>query len=95
MTLRRGFSVTPGMRVLVVEDVVTTGGSAREVVELALAAGGIVCGVGVVVDRSGGKLDFGVPLRSVVSMEVESWEAADCPLCKISKEPPVKPGSRK
>lgn len=56
--------------------------------------GGIVAGVGSVVDRTGGIIDFGVPFRAVVSMEVESWEAPECPLCKEGRIPAVKPGSR-
>ena len=95
MTLRRGFSIEPGCRVLVVEDVVTTGGSVREVIDLVKSSGGVVAGVGVVVDRTGGKIDFGVPLKSVISMDVESWEAKDCPICKAGGVPMVKPGSRK
>lgn len=95
MTLRRGFSVEPGQRVLVVEDVVTTGGSVREVIDLVSAAGGNVIGVGSVVDRTAGTIDFGVPFHAVVSLRVESWEAADCPLCKAGASAPVKPGSRK
>lgn len=95
MTLRRGFSIQPGQKVLVVEDVVTTGGSVREVLEIVRQAGGEVAGVGVVVDRTGGKIDFGVPLRSVISMNVQSWEPEDCPLCKEGNLEVVKPGSRK
>ncbi|MCI8361212.1 MAG: orotate phosphoribosyltransferase [Clostridiales bacterium] len=95
MVLRRGFSIQPGQRVLVVEDVVTTGGSVREVIDIVKAAGGLVVGVGVVVDRTGGKIDFGVPVKSVISMDVQSWEAGDCPVCKEGKQPLVKPGSRK
>lgn len=94
MTLRRGFEIKAGSRVLVVEDVVTTGGSVREVLELVRRAGGIVAGVGVVVDRTGGAADFGAPFRPVISMQVESWEAEECPLCKEGV-PIVKPGSRK
>ncbi|MEG2173900.1 MAG: orotate phosphoribosyltransferase [Oscillospiraceae bacterium] len=93
MTLRRGFAIDPGTRVLVVEDTITTGGSVREVIDLVNALGGVVIGVGAVVDRSAGKVDFGVPLRAAVSMAVVSWEAADCPLCRAGK-PIVKPGSR-
>lgn len=93
MTLRRGFVIEPGTRVLVVEDTVTTGGSVREVIDLVRAKGGVVVGVGAVVDRSGGKVDFGVPLRAAVSMEVVSYEEADCPLCRQGL-PVVKPGSR-
>jgi len=95
MVLRRGFSVNPGDRVLVVEDVVTTGGSVREVIELVKEAGGEVVGVGSIVDRTGGKIDFGVPFKAVVSVEVESWEPEECPLCKAGAPAPVKPGSRK
>jgi len=95
MTLRRGFAVKPGMRVLVVEDVVTTGGSVREVIELVRASGGEVCGVGVVVDRTGGKIDFGAPLKAVLSMEVQSWEEKECPLCRGGAGAPIKPGSCK
>jgi orotate phosphoribosyltransferase len=94
MTLRRGFEIEPGSRVLVVEDVVTTGGSVREVMDIVRAQGGLVAGVGVIVDRTGGTIDFGVPLRAVISMKVESWNAADCPVCKTGA-PLVKPGSRK
>lgn len=93
MTLRRGFTIEPGQRVLVVEDVVTTGGSVREVIDIVQANGGIVAGVGVVVDRTAGKVDFGTRLESVVSMEIESYEPDECPLCKEGK-PIVKPGSR-
>lgn len=95
MTLRRGFAVTPGMRCLLVEDVVTTGGSVREVIELVKAAGGIVAGVGSIVDRTGGEIDFGVPYKSVISMKVESWEPDECPLCQEGKIELIKPGSRK
>ncbi len=94
MKLRRGFDVN-GMRVLVVEDVVTTGGSVKEVIEAVKRDGGTVCGVGLIVDRTGGKCDFGVPVKSIIAMEVESWEADECPLCKEGGEPPVKLGSRK
>lgn len=95
MTLRRGFQVQPGEKVLVVEDVVTTGGSVREVIELVQAAGGDVVGVGSIVDRTGGTIDFGVPFKAVISVEVESWEPENCPLCKAGAPAPVKPGSRK
>ncbi len=93
MTLRRSFEIQPGQRVLVVEDVVTTGGSVREVIDLVKEHGGEVVGVGVVVDRTGGKIDFGVPVSSVISLDVVSYEAEDCPLCKEGL-PLVKPGSR-
>lgn len=93
MTLRRGFSVPEGANVLVVEDVVTTGGSVKEVIELIRGLGGNVVGVGSIVDRSDGKVDFGVPFNAVVSMEVISYEPEKCPLCQQGI-PAVKPGSR-
>lgn len=95
MALRRGFAVEEGQRVLIVEDVVTTGGSVREVMELVRRAGGVVAGVGSIVDRTGGKIDFGVPFRAVYVADVTSWEADECPLCKEGAGAPVKPGSRK
>ena len=93
-TLRRGFSIEQGRRVLVVEDVVTTGGSVKEVMELVKNLGGEVVGVGVIVDRSGGNVDFGVPMESVLQMDITSYEPDDCPICKTGV-PLVKPGSRK
>ena len=95
LTLRRGFAIEPGQRVLVVEDVVTTGGSVREVLEIVRQAGGEIVGVGSIVDRTGGRIDFGVPFHSVISMEVESYEPSECPLCKAGAPAPYKPGSRK
>lgn len=95
MALRRGFAVEEGQRVLIVEDVVTTGGSVREVMELVRRAGGVVAGVGSIVDRTGGKINFGVPFRAVYVADVTSWEADECPLCKEGVGAPVKPGSRK
>lgn len=93
MTLRRGFSIEKGQRVLVVEDVITTGGSVKEVIEIVKENGGVVAGVGAIVDRTGGKIDFGTPFSAVISMEVESYEKDECPLCKQGIEI-VKPGSR-
>jgi orotate phosphoribosyltransferase len=94
MALRRGFAVKPGQRVLVVEDVVTTGGSVKEVIEVIQSLGGLVAGVGVLVDRSGGQVDFGVKTEAVLTMDIESWEESGCPLCKEGILPAVKPGSR-
>ena len=94
MTLRRGFVIEKGARVLVCEDVVTTGGSVMEVMDIVREMGGEIVGVGVIVDRSAGKVDFGVHLESVISMEVVSYPAEDCPICKTGL-PLVKPGSRK
>ena len=94
MALRRGFEVEAGNRALVVEDVVTTGGSVKEVIELLRGRGVEVVGVGAVVDRSNGTVDFGVPFHAVTTMNVESWEAEGCPLCRKGL-PIIKPGSRK
>lgn len=93
MALRRSFEVKPGQRVLVVEDVVTTGGSVIEVLDIVKEKGGIVAGVALLVDRTNGKIDFGTKLEACLSMEVESFEAEACPLCKKGL-PIVKPGSR-
>ena len=94
MTLRRGFELKEGMNVLVVEDVVTTGGSVKEVVKLCQDHGANVQAVASVVDRSNGKVDFGVKYVNLISMDVVSYEAEDCPMCKEGKIPAVKPGSR-
>ena len=94
MTLRRGFEIPKGAKVLVVEDVVTTGGSVKEVIDIIRKAGAEAAGVGVIVDRSGGKADFGCPLYSCIQMEIETYEPENCPLCAQGL-PAVKPGSRK
>lgn len=94
MALRRGFMIDAGQRVLVVEDVVTTGGSVKEVMEVVKTFGGKVAGVGILVDRSAGKVQFGVKQEAVLTMDIESWPATDCPLCKEGKLRAVKPGSR-
>jgi orotate phosphoribosyltransferase len=78
---------------VVVEDVVTTGGSTREVIELLQAAGVHVIGVGSVIDRSGGRVDLGVPRVALATLEAISWTAEECPLCKQGL-PVEKPGSR-
>ncbi|WP_235918923.1 orotate phosphoribosyltransferase [Heliomicrobium undosum] len=93
MTLRRNFVVRPGETVVVCEDVVTTGGSVREVIDVATAAGGRVLAVASLVDRSNGQVDFGVPFCAALSMEVVSWPPEACPLCKEGT-PAIKPGSR-
>jgi orotate phosphoribosyltransferase len=93
MTLRRGFSVTNGERVLVVEDVITTGGSTRDTIEAIKAAGGDVVGAGSIIDRSGGAADVGVPRRSLATLSVPAVEPAECEPCKRGDRP-VKPGSR-
>lgn len=94
MVLRRGFMIEPGERVLVVEDVVTTGGSVCEVIKVVNTFGGKVAGVGVLVERSNGKVSFGVKQEAVLTLDVESWEVPSCPMCQEGKLPAVKPGSR-
>ncbi len=93
MTLRRGFEVNPGETLLVAEDVTTTGGSVREVMEAVRQSGGVVSAVAAIVDRSGGKAEFGVPYFSLLRMDVTNHPPDDCPLCK-SGSTAVKPGSR-
>lgn len=95
MTLRRGFTLEPGEKVLVCEDVVTTGGSVFEVIEIVKSYGAEIIGVGLIVDRSNGKVNFGYPQKSTLTVEVISYPAEDCSLCKENKIPLVKPGSRK
>jgi orotate phosphoribosyltransferase len=92
--LRRGFSVSANEKVLVVEDVITTGLSTREVIETLKANGVQVVAVVSLVDRSAGKVDFGVPRFSLLSLEVKSYKEEDCPMCKEGSIA-VKPGSRK
>lgn len=85
MTLRRGFHIEPGEKVLIVEDIVTTGGSIREVVDVVNEAHGDIVGIGLFVDRSGGKADYGVPEEKVfplVHLTVPTYAKEECPLCK-------------
>ena len=93
LTLRRGFTIKPGERVLVVEDVITTGKSTKETMKVVQEAGGIVIGAASLVDRSGGKADLGAPYKSLVTLNVPAYSPETCPLCK-SGSIPVKPGSR-
>jgi len=93
MTLRRGFTLEVGEPVVVVEDVITTGGSTREVMDAVTARGARVVAAGSLVDRSGGKVDLGVPRRSLLELEVPAYPADGCPLC-ASGSKPEKPGSR-
>lgn len=94
MTLRRGFTVAPGEKTLVVEDVITTGGSTRETIEALKRAGADVTGAASIIDRSAGSADVGVPRTSLASLKVLSVDASECDACKLG-EPAVKPGSRK
>lgn len=83
MTFRRGFKLHEGERVLIVEDIVTTGGSVREVVDVVKAAGGVPVAIGMLVDRTGGKVSFGdIPYRALLHLNVESFTADECPLCR-------------
>ena len=93
MTLRRGFEIRPGERVLLAEDVTTTGGSVKEVKQAAELAGGETVAVAAVVDRSGGTAEFGVPYFSLFQMEVTNHDPEACPLCQAGGTA-VKPGSR-
>src|SRR5262249_21515625 len=93
MTLRRGFRIAPGERCLVVEDVVTTGGSTREGMATVEALGGVVAAVGALGDRSGGKADLPEPRAALLTLEVPAYRPEDCPLCRAGV-PVVKPGSR-
>ena len=92
-TLRRGFEIKAGERVLLAEDVTTTGGSVKEVLEAVKGMGGDIVAVTAVVDRSGGKVQFGVPYFSLFKMQVTNFEPESCPLCAAGSTA-VKPGSR-
>ncbi|KAF0153337.1 MAG: orotate phosphoribosyltransferase [Ignavibacteria bacterium] len=94
LVLRRGFQIEAGKKYLICEDVVTTGGSVFEVIEIVKNSGGVVAGVGFIVDRSNNKVQFGCPQFSTLQLEVVSYQPNDCPLCK-QNIPFVKPGSRK
>ena len=87
MTLRRGFSVEKGAKVLVVEDVVTTGGSVKDVIAMLKEKGAEVVAVASIVDRSAGKVDFGVKYVNLISMDIVSYEADKCPFCKTMGAP--------
>lgn len=93
MTLRRGFTLKPGEKILVVEDVITTGGSTRECIAALEENGGEVVAAASIIDRSNGAADVGVPRISLVSLDVPSYSETDCPMCDAGT-PTVKPGSR-
>lgn len=94
LTLRRGFEINKGENILVCEDVVTTGGSVFEVIDIVKSNKANVAGVGMIVDRSNGKVNFGYPQKSTLQMEVVSYLPEECPICKTDT-PLIKPGSRK
>jgi orotate phosphoribosyltransferase len=93
MTLRRSFEIIQGEKVLVVEDVTTTGSSVREVMDIINSRQGKVVGVGVLIDRSGGKVDFGIKTEKLLTVDIKTYLPEECPLCKKGI-PTVKPGSR-
>jgi orotate phosphoribosyltransferase len=91
MTMRRGFEITAGQKVLITEDVVTTGKSSLETAEVIKSFGGEVVGIAAIVDRSNGTAPL--PVYSCIKLEIESYDPAECPMC-IAGEPYIKPGSR-
>jgi orotate phosphoribosyltransferase len=93
LTLRRGFVIAENDRVLVVEDVLTTGGSTRETMQVARASGGQVVGAASIVNRSGGRAEFDVPFASLLDVDLPTYEPDTCPLC-VKGLPVIKPGSR-
>jgi orotate phosphoribosyltransferase len=93
MTLRRSFEINEGEKVLVVEDVTTTGSSVREVIDIVKSRQGKVVGVGVLIDRSGGEVDFGIKTEKLLTVDIKIYLPEECPLCKKGI-PVVKPGSR-
>ena len=92
MTLRRGFTIEKGEKVLIVEDVVTTGKSAYEAIKVVEEHGGEVVGIASIVNRSSGDIRY--PLYSAVDLDLKTYQAEDCPMCKAGSKP-IKPGSRK
>jgi orotate phosphoribosyltransferase len=86
MLLRRGFELTPDDRVLLVEDIVTTGGSMFEVIETVKDSGAQLLGLAFLVDRSGGKVDFGIPSRALLTLDVLVYQPDACPLCEAGVE---------
>lgn len=95
MTLRRGFSIKENERILVVEDVITTGGSTRECIGALEKRGGKIVAATSIIDRSNGAADVGVPRVALVSLEVPSYQPENCPLCASGETEAIKPGSRK
>jgi orotate phosphoribosyltransferase len=93
LTLRRGFRIEPGEKAYVVEDVVTTGGSTKETMEVVLKAGAVVLAAGSLIDRSGGRTDLGVPRVALAVLDVPAFSPEECPLCKTGSKA-IKPGSR-
>ncbi len=93
MALRRGFELQPGERVLVIEDVWTTGGSTRETIGVVEQEGGLAVAAGAIIDRSGGRIELNVASRALLEMEVPSYEPDECPQCRAGAVA-TRPGSR-
>lgn len=93
MTLRRGFTISPGEKLIVIEDVFTTGKSTKEVIEVVKGTSGQVLGVGAIINRAEKEIDFGVPAQYLLALQVKTFEPAKCPWCKEGL-PFFKPGSR-
>ena len=94
MGLRRGFTLRQGERVVIVEDVVTTGRSTLETAALATGRGARVVAVGAIIDRTAGRDPFDVPFRCLLQLDLASYAPSDCPICRVGGQPPEKPGSR-
>jgi len=94
MTIRNGFELHPDEKVLIIEDVMTTGRSVFEVIDCIKEKGARIIGIGLIVDRSGGKVDFGFPTKSLLTLNIKTYQPEECPLCK-KNIPITKPGSRK
>lgn len=93
MSLRRGFTIDPGEKLIVIEDVITTGGSTREVIDIVRTLGAVPVAAGSIIDRSGGAADLGIPRAALESLSVPVYEPGQCPMC-LKGEPVIKPGSR-
>ncbi|MBL7191998.1 orotate phosphoribosyltransferase [bacterium] len=93
LTLRRGFILHPGEKTLILDDIMTTGGSVKEAIDIAQKAGTRIMGVGLLADRAGGSVDLGLPYKSLMKVDLPTWSASSCPLCRKNIEL-VKPGSR-
>jgi orotate phosphoribosyltransferase len=93
MKFRRGFKLSPADKVLIVEDIITTGGSVFEVIEEVRNSGAKIAGLGYLVDRSSGRINFNIPAKALLTLEVTAYQPNDCPLCKTGSKA-VKPGSR-
>lgn len=91
-SIRRGIEIKPGEKILVVEDVTTTGGSVRKIIDLVKSSGGQPIAVAALVDRSGGTIDFGIPFFKLITLSLQTFEPEDCPLCKQGSKA-IKPGS--